>query len=259
GAGEHRPDHPGGRRGVRRHRATARARPRWQVRSPAGADAAGRRHHARHRSHHRAARYGSSRDLGGVFVSCGGAVAANGRVPACDRNPARPACRCVAVVLSGAVSETFHVKSPEPMFNVPPVVMGTIAAFVFVQLGRQFLLSPDDDIDFLLWFSFIPARYASALQPSVVLPGGLTADLWTFVTYALIHGNWVHLAVNSVWLLPFGTVVARRFGGSRYLLFFVITAAAGAAAHLLTNWGAILPMVGASAAVSGFMAAATRF
>jgi membrane associated rhomboid family serine protease len=145
------------------------------------------------------------------------------------------------------------------MFNVPPVVMGTIAAFVIVQLGRQFLLSPDDDIDFLLWFSFIPARYDSALQPSAVLPGGLAADLWTFVTYALIHGNWVHLAVNSVWLLPFGTVVARRFGGSRYLLFFAITAAAGAAAHLLTNWGAILPMVGASAAVSGFMAAATRF
>ena len=54
------------------------------------------------------------------------------------------------------------------MFNVPPVVVGTIAAFVIVQLGRQFLLSPDDDIDFLLWFSFIPARYDSALQPSAV-------------------------------------------------------------------------------------------
>ena len=137
--------------------------------------------------------------------------------------------------------------------------MGTIAAFVVVQVGRQFLLSADDDIDFLLWFSFIPVRYDSALEPGVALPGGLAADIWTFVTYALIHGNWVHLGVNSVWLLPFGTVVARRFGGWRYLLFFAITAAAGAAAHLLTNWGAILPMVGASASISGFMAAATRF
>jgi len=137
--------------------------------------------------------------------------------------------------------------------------MGTIAAFVVVQVGRQILLSADDDIDFLLWFSFIPARYDPALEPGVALPGGLAADIWTFVTYALIHGNWVHLGVNSVWLLPFGTVVARRFGGWRYLLFFAITAAAGAAAHLLTNWGAILPMVGASASISGFMAAATRF
>jgi membrane associated rhomboid family serine protease len=148
------------------------------------------------------------------------------------------------------------VKSSEPMFNVPPVVVGTIAAFIIIQFGRQFLLSDEDNIDFLLWFSFIPARYAPTLEPDIVLPG---ADVWTFVTYAFIHGNWVHLAVNSVWLLPFGTVVARRFGGPRYLAFFAITAVVGAAAHLVTNWGAILPMVGASAAISGFMAAATRF
>jgi membrane associated rhomboid family serine protease len=151
------------------------------------------------------------------------------------------------------------VKSSEPIFNVPPVVVGTIAAFVVVQLGREFLLSPDDDIEFLLWFAFIPARYASALAPDVTLPGGLAADIWTFVTYAVIHGNWMHLGVNSVWLLPFGTVVARRFGGARYLIFFAITAAVGAAAHLVTNWAAIFPMVGASAAISGFMAAASRF
>jgi membrane associated rhomboid family serine protease len=157
-------------------------------------------------------------------------------------------------------SGDLQVKSSEPIFNVPPVVVGTIAAFVVVQLGRQFLLSPDADIEFLLWFAFIPARYvSSAALPDVVLPGGLAADIWTFVTYALIHGNWLHLGLNSVWLLPFGAVVARRFGGIRYLAFFAITAAAGAAAHLATNWGAIFPMVGASAAISGFMAAVSRF
>jgi membrane associated rhomboid family serine protease len=146
------------------------------------------------------------------------------------------------------------VQSSEPIFNVPAVVVGTIAAFVVVQLGQQFLLSPDEGIEFLLWFAFIPARYGR-----IALPGGIAADAWTFVTYALLHGGWLHLAVNSIWLLPFGTVVARRFGGPRYLIFFAITAAAGAAAHLLTNWGSVLPMVGASAAVSGCMAAATRF
>jgi membrane associated rhomboid family serine protease len=151
------------------------------------------------------------------------------------------------------------VKSSEPIFNVPSVVIGTIAAFAIVQFGREYLLSPDDDIEFLLWFAFIPARYASALASNVALPGGLGADVWTFVTYALIHGNWAHLGLNALWLLPFGTVVARRFGGTRYLIFFAVTAAVGAAVHLLTNWGAIFPMVGASAAVSGFMAAACRF
>ncbi len=151
------------------------------------------------------------------------------------------------------------MKTSEPIFNVPPVVVGTIAALAVVQLGRQFLLSPDADIEFLLWFAFIPARYAPALVQIETFPGGLAADVWTFVTYALLHGNWMHLGLNSVWLLPFGTVVARRFGGIRYLAFFVITAAAGAFAHLLTNWGALFPMVGASAAISGFMAAASWF
>jgi membrane associated rhomboid family serine protease len=165
-----------------------------------------------------------------------------------------PACRSIR-----GGQWDLQVKSSEPIFNVPPVVIGTIAALAVVQIGREFLLSPDGDLEFLLWFAFIPARYAASLVQIETFPGGLAADVWTFVSYALIHGNWVHLVVNAVWLLPFGTVVARRFGGPRYLVFFAITAAAGAAAHLLTNWGAILPMVGASAAISGFMAAASRF
>ncbi len=70
-----------------------------------------------------------------------------------------------------------------------------------------------------------------------VLPGGFGADVWTFVTYSLLHGSWMHLGVNGVWLLAFGSAVARRFGVLRFLSFFAVTAAAGAAMHLLTNAG----------------------
>jgi len=91
------------------------------------------------------------------------------------------------------------------------------------------------------------------------LPGGLGADVWTFVTYALIHGDLTHLAINVIWLLPFGTAVARRFGRARFLALFAASAAAGAGVHLLTHPGELLPMIGSSAAVSGFMAAAIRF
>src|SRR5262249_56747689 len=97
---------------------------------------------------------------------------------------------------------------------------------------------------------------------SLVLDGALPvggSDVWTFVTYALIHANWLHLVVNAVWLLPFGSAVARRFAGSRFLAFFVVTAAAGAALHLATHAGEQFPMIGASAVVSGTMAAAMRF
>ena len=69
----------------------------------------------------------------------------------------------------------------------------------------------------------------------------------------------MHLGVNTIWLLPFGSAVARRFGAMRYLVFFAVTAAAGALMHLVTHPGELSPMIGASAAISGFMAAAIRF
>lgn len=150
-------------------------------------------------------------------------------------------------------------KPSEPIFNVPAVVVAIIAACAFVHLVRTFLLTPEEDFDFLLTFAFIPARYDSTLALEGVLPGGWAADAWTFVTYAFIHGDFTHLAVNTVWLLPFGAAVARRFGTMRFLAFFAATAIAGAGAHLLTHFGAPDPMIGASASISGLMAASTRF
>jgi membrane associated rhomboid family serine protease len=62
-----------------------------------------------------------------------------------------------------------------------------------------------------------------------------------------------------IWLLPFGSALARRFGATRFLAFFAVTAAAGAALHLATHAGEQSPVIGASAAISGAMAAAMRF
>jgi membrane associated rhomboid family serine protease len=145
------------------------------------------------------------------------------------------------------------------MFNVPAVVVATIALLVLVHVGRTYLLSPRDDVQFLLEFSFIPARYDPTLLAQGGVPGGWGAEIWTFVTYAFIHANFTHLALNSIWLLAFGSAVARRFGALRFIAFFVVTAAAGAGAHLLTHPGDYFPVVGASASISGFMAAAMRF
>jgi membrane associated rhomboid family serine protease len=83
--------------------------------------------------------------------------------------------------------------------------------------------------------------------------------VWTFVSYAFIHADWTHLGINAIWLLPFGSAVARRFGTSRFLTFFAVTAAAGAVLHLATHAGEQYPMIGASASISGAMAAAMRF
>ena len=107
-------------------------------------------------------------------------------------------------------------------------------------------------------FGFIPKRYDSTLL-DISFPGGEGAKVWTFVTYSLLHANLSHIIFNVLWLLPFGSALARRFGPIRFFLFMAVTAAAGALAHLVTHEHAIVPMIGASASVSGTMAAAIRF
>src|SRR5262249_9643248 len=139
------------------------------------------------------------------------------------------------------------------------VVSGGVGVGMFVHLGRVYVLSDDEDLEFLITFAFIPARYSSSSLFSGELPGGWGADIWTFVTYAFIHGNATHLLLNSIWLLPFGSALARRLGTVRFLAFFAATAAAGAAFHLATNVGSEQPVIGASGAISGFMAASVRF
>ncbi len=147
----------------------------------------------------------------------------------------------------------------EPLFNIPPVVVGVLAVLALIQFVRTYLLTHDQDIEVLLLFAFIPVRYDSSVMLGGTLPGGFGAEIWTFVTYSLLHANWIHYGVNAVWLLPFGSAVARRFGAVRFLAFFAVTAAAGAAMHLATHPGEQYPMIGASAAISGTMAAAMRF
>ncbi len=150
-------------------------------------------------------------------------------------------------------------KIREPILNVPAVVAATIAALCIVHAVRVYGLSSQADIGVLLRFAFIPARYAHTLLPNGAYPGGSAAEIWTFVTYALLHADIAHLGFNAIWLLAFGTPLARRFGPVRFLAFLAATAAAGAATHLAVHAGEPAPMIGASAAISGAMAAAMRF
>ena len=104
------------------------------------------------------------------------------------------------------------------ILNVPPVVAVLIVLLGLVHALLFLLLTPEQTTEFLLLFAFIPARYDTSLTTDIVWPGGLGADIWTFVTYALIHGDLTHLIFNAVWLLAFGSPVARRFGARRRLI-----------------------------------------
>lgn len=166
----------------------------------------------------------------------------------------------------------------EPVFNMPGVILATIAAFVVVQCYRDFALDAAGDGAFLRRFAFVPGRLTAALDidavaaylTSIARQGAklnvaryfledASAQYWTLLTYSVLHGDWVHLGVNALWLAAFGGPVAMRLGWLRFLLLFAVTAIAGALLYYFLHRLDFTPMVGASAAVSGIMAAAVRF
>jgi membrane associated rhomboid family serine protease len=144
----------------------------------------------------------------------------------------------------------------EPILTLPGALTAYVALIAAIHL--RVLLPPEFENWTIDVFAFIPKRYDSTLL-DVTFPGGAGAKVWTFVSYSLLHANLSHIGFNVLWLLPFGSALARRFGAVRFFLFMAATAAAGALAHLLTHEHALAPMIGASASVSGTMAAAIRF
>ncbi|MCZ8041754.1 MAG: rhomboid family intramembrane serine protease [Beijerinckiaceae bacterium] len=171
----------------------------------------------------------------------------------------------------------------EPILNLPAVIVWLTAVLALIQGGRE-LLSAYDDYVVLSWFAFVPARLSLWLAPerleemvSAVASSSagqnvadrlqlvrlLLADggprLWNLLTYGLLHGSWVHLITNVVWLAAFGSPVARRLGSGRFLSLMGLSTIGGALLHWFARELDVLPLVGASAAVSGATAAAIRF
>ncbi|WP_245413480.1 rhomboid family intramembrane serine protease [Mangrovicella endophytica] len=148
------------------------------------------------------------------------------------------------------------LKQP-PAFNVPGVVLTTIVVFAAIHVLRVLLLTPAADDSVIIEFSFIPGCYAAGVTDCAIRPSG--ASIWSPVTYAFLHGSWMHLITNTVWLLAFGPPVARRIGDARFLLFCICGAIAGAAAFWAVNPDLLAPVIGASGIVSALMGGACRF
>ncbi len=147
------------------------------------------------------------------------------------------------------------MAASEPILNVPRSVVGVAVLLIGVQIVRGLL--PDElDLTVLLALAFIPARYSGA---ALELPGGYLTAVTSFVTYMIVHAGWLHLVVNLLWMLAFGSAVARRMSDLSFILFSVLCGVAGAFTHLLFHYGDMAPVVGASAAISGQMAGALRF
>ncbi len=162
----------------------------------------------------------------------------------------------------------------QPIFNVPGVIVAAVALLALIHGVRDYLITDQEDAWALATFAFVPGRFTLRYDPE-----GLAAALgqlsqtgaamfflgdgepqwWTFVTYGFLHADWTHLGMNALWLVAFGTPLARRIGAFRFIIFSLVATVTGAAAHYLLHRYECLPVIGASAAVSGMTGACLRF
>jgi membrane associated rhomboid family serine protease len=115
------------------------------------------------------------------------------------------------------------------------------------------LAGPQAAEEVSLGLGFIPAvvfHYA-VLDPSVVL----APEDATFLTYAFLHLDFWHLASNMLFLWVFGDNVEDALGHVRFFAFYLLCAGAGALLHGLVGPSAEAPLIGASGAISGVVAA----
>jgi membrane associated rhomboid family serine protease len=169
----------------------------------------------------------------------------------------------------------------EPILNLPSAVALGVLALLGIHLIRMFL---EDGPDFQLMvdWAVVPARWSVAFggvrtqEIIAALPPDIASDEimmnyvryvlgdeegrpWTALSHAFLHGSWAHVLINSVWLAAFGTPIVRRCGAGRFLVLLAASAVGGAVFYAWMNPFQVLPMIGASGAVSGLMAAASWF
>lgn len=102
-------------------------------------------------------------------------------------------------------------------------------------------------------FGYIPAvafDHADLPPGYAVIPENLT-----YLTYAFFHADFLHIAGNMLFLWVFGDNVEDAMGHLRFLLFYLLSAAAGAGFHGLVDPQSQAPLIGASGAVAGIIAA----
>jgi membrane associated rhomboid family serine protease len=98
---------------------------------------------------------------------------------------------------------------------------------------------------FIQTWAFIPARFAA--NPSVEAP--------TILSAMFMHGGWMHLGGNMLYLWIFGDNVEDRVGHVRYLLFYLAAGLAATFAQYIVNPASTVPNVGASGAIAGVLGA----
>lgn len=141
------------------------------------------------------------------------------------------------------------IAKNEPLINLPPITKYMLGVFITIYLAITFLFNDEQAHWVFIHLGFIPGRFTGValFEPLMFL---------TPITHMLLHGSWLHITMNGIMLLAFGSGVERWIGGKKMLLLFILSGLFGVAAHFILNYSSIYPVIGASGGLSGLFAAA---
>lgn len=130
------------------------------------------------------------------------------------------------------------------MPSVTPVVKWLLIINTAVYIPCYMI--PTLNLSVTKWFSVLPANLFMALQP------------WRIITYQFLHGPILHILFNMLVLFFFGPLVERLWGSKKFLIFYLTCGAMGGILFsilVITNVLGAAPLVGASGAIYGMLAA----
>jgi membrane associated rhomboid family serine protease len=111
----------------------------------------------------------------------------------------------------------------------------------------------------VLFFFFELSGGEPFIERWSVVPRRLTAnpggDFITVFTSMFMHGGWLHLGGNMLYLWIFGDNVEDRFGHAKFALFYLLCGIAATFAQVAVNAGSNIPNLGASGAIAGVLGA----
>jgi membrane associated rhomboid family serine protease len=144
------------------------------------------------------------------------------------------------------------LKDDNPTSIQPVITLSIIGLCALVFLW-QLSLSPEGGRAAVYALGFIPAVLSGSaeLPPQLVwVPSSLTV-----FTSMFLHGGFLHLAGNMLYLWIFADNVEDSMGHGRFILFYALCGVAAALAQAAPELGSTIPMIGASGAVSGILGA----
>ena len=121
-----------------------------------------------------------------------------------------------------------------------------IVTYALIALNLLFFfVELDGGEAFIRQWAFVPRRFEAH-------PGG---DASTIATSMFMHGGWMHLFGNMLYLWIFGDNVEDRFGHAPFLIFYLLCGIAATFAQFAFNSGSSVPNLGASGAIAGVLGA----